>query len=252
MPEFIWGWKTRPHHWNDDAVTIFSPTAPVRDDEYRDGEPIYDNAGASWDMAFVLTTDCPRAAIVDSDPADGTVDARQPSTPSSALPRQGIGSPGAVGSDRELIVIKLDPPVTGAEHCFELCETKVDPLLGANSIRNVTDLGGGKYEIVLHHAITAGGVTTIEYTGDGSYVAYTSHPVNVNADSRAAPSDILRVIDYINGVAVSPWGIYSEDIDRSNLLAPPDILRVIDLLNGAGVYDPWLNTPLPRNTTCPN
>jgi len=105
---------------------------------------------------------------------------------------------------------------------------------------------------VLHHAITASGVTTIEYTGDGSYVAYTSHPADVNADSQSARSDILRIIDYINGVAVSPWGVYSEDIDRSGMLGPPDILRVIDLLNGAGVYDPWLNTLLPTNTTCPN
>ena len=68
----------------------------------------------------------------------------------------------------------------------------------------------------------------------------------------SAPSDILRIIDYINGVGTSPWGIYSEDVDRSNLLGPPDILRVIDLLNGAGVFDPWLNVPLPTNPSGTN
>ena len=112
----------------------------------------------------------------------------------------------------EPIRILLDPPVSGAEHCFELCETRVDPVAGPNGIATVTDLGGGKYEIVLFHAITAGGVTTIEYTGDGSYVAFTSHPANVNADTMAAPPDILKVVDYINGAAISPWGVYSEDI----------------------------------------
>lgn len=178
-------------------------------------------------------------------PPNGVVDARQPNTPRDSLPRQGIGT------EDEPIVVALDPPVTDAAHCFNLCETAADQLLGANYIVSVSGSGTGQYKIVLHHAITAGAVTTIQYKGGGSYVEFTSHPANVNADSAAAPSDILRVIDYINGVATSPWGIYSEDVDRSNLLGPPDILRVIDLLNGAGVFASWLNSPLPLNTSCP-
>jgi hypothetical protein len=250
--EFPWGWKTRPHHFNDDAVRIYVPTNPDEGDAYEQGDPVTDSTGRSWDMAFVLTTACPEATIRAAEPRNGTIDARQPNIPGSDLPRQGIGSPGMAGSDFEPIRILLDPPVTGAVTCFELCETKVDPLLGPNAIRHVTDVGGGWYEIVLERAITAGGVTTIEYTGDGSYVSYIFHPANVDGDSASAPADILRIIDYINGVATSPWGIYSEDIDRSHLLGPPDILRVIDLLNGAGVYDPWLNTRLPENPgVCP-
>ena len=54
--EFEWGWKTREHYFNDDAVRIFNPTAPVVGDPFVSGEPIYDNAGTSWDMAFELTT----------------------------------------------------------------------------------------------------------------------------------------------------------------------------------------------------
>jgi len=53
---FVWGWKTREHYFNDDAVRIFNPTAPIPGDPFTSGEPIYDNAGTSWDMAFELTT----------------------------------------------------------------------------------------------------------------------------------------------------------------------------------------------------
>jgi hypothetical protein len=188
---------------------------------------------------------CPLATIADAVPPDGVVDARQPYEPGIVLPRQGIGSAG------EPVVITLDPPVAGAESCFVLCETAADDLLGPNRIDNVTDLGSGAYEIALARAITVGAVTTIQYIGDGSYVAYTSHPANVDADSQAAPPDILRTIDYLNGVTPSPWGMYSEDIDHSGVPGPPDILRVIDLLNGAGEFDSWINTALPVPGSCP-
>ncbi|MBL7215623.1 MAG: DNRLRE domain-containing protein [Phycisphaerae bacterium] len=54
--EFPWGWKTRPHYFNDDAVRIFMPTDPVIGSVFEEGEPIEDETGISWDMAFELTT----------------------------------------------------------------------------------------------------------------------------------------------------------------------------------------------------
>lgn len=186
---------------------------------------------------------CPAATIVGASPPSGTIDARQPSAPSNPLPRLGIGS------SEEPIVITLG--VAGAEECFSLCETATDSVLGANGITSVHDLGGGVYEIVLDHAITAGAVTTISYIGNGDYIEYTSHPANVNADSASGPPDILYLIDVLNGVATAPHGLYSVDVDHSDSAEPPDILRVIDLLNGAGVFNSWLNTNLPVNTSCP-
>ena len=198
------------------------------------------------DLAERFCQECPGVTIVRSIPPNGVVDARQPSDVLNSLPRLGIGT------QAEPIIIVLDPPAPGAEGCFNLCETRPDRLAGPNAIQTVTYLGNGEYQIILRHAITPDAVTTIQYKGDGSFVEFTSHPANVNADSMSAPSDILKVIDYINGVGdPPPWGIYSEDVDRSNMLGPPDILRVIDLLNGAGAFDSWLNTPLPVNTTCP-
>jgi len=55
LPE-IWGWKTRKHFFNDDAVRIIVPYDPTVGSVFSDGEPIVDNAGDSWDMAFALFT----------------------------------------------------------------------------------------------------------------------------------------------------------------------------------------------------
>jgi hypothetical protein len=174
------------------------------------------------------------------------VDARQPSTPVSALDRQGIGSAA------EPIVVSLSEEIRDVEDCFSLCETQPDPILGANSIAQVTDLGGTDYRIILQRPITPGAVTTIQFNGGAGFVSFTAHPANVNADSAAGPPDILAMIDCcINAVCAPEWGDYSCDVDRSGLAGPPDILRVIDLLNGAAEFEPWLNTLRPTNAVCP-
>jgi len=59
QPPNPWGWKTREHFFNDDAVRIFAPTAPVPGTDFLDGAPIVSPDGESWDMAFVLTTVSP-------------------------------------------------------------------------------------------------------------------------------------------------------------------------------------------------
>ncbi len=60
IPPHPWGWKTRPHNADspapDDAVRILDPTAPQPGAVYRMGEEILDNAGNSWDAAFILAT----------------------------------------------------------------------------------------------------------------------------------------------------------------------------------------------------
>ncbi len=63
IPSHPWGWKTRLPHWNDDAIRIFDPTAPLIPMQYAAGEPIETPEG-SWDLAFVLTSNrrpCPSA-----------------------------------------------------------------------------------------------------------------------------------------------------------------------------------------------
>lgn len=50
-----WGWKSRQHYFNDDAVSIYEPLAPDVDDRYRSGGPVR----YLWDMAFELFTNEP-------------------------------------------------------------------------------------------------------------------------------------------------------------------------------------------------
>lgn len=65
-----WGWKTREHFFNDDAVRIFLvdnqdgtswPGSPLVSGGSRfvDGQPVEFPQGVSWDLAFELTTNEP-------------------------------------------------------------------------------------------------------------------------------------------------------------------------------------------------
>ncbi len=63
-----WGWKTRPHKFNDDAVQIQNATIwpPAIGAVYNAGVPIQlpvwpDPQGVSWDLAFELSTNEPKA-----------------------------------------------------------------------------------------------------------------------------------------------------------------------------------------------
>lgn len=195
---------------------------------------------------------CPQASIVFASPEDGTIDARQPHSKESVVPRQGIGAPAALGVSRESIVVRLDPPVANVGNCFSLCETIPDGPTGPNDIQTATYVGGGVYELVLKHAIAPGKVTTIEYLGDGSFVEYTSHAADVDGDGTANSVDVQRHITCcLRNLCQAPFGQYSCDTDRSTRVTPADLLYVVDLLVGSGEFDEWVNTVIPENTVCP-
>ena len=63
VPNYPWGWKTRPHFFNDDAVVILDtsgPWPPTIGSVMNGGFPIqlppYPDEGKTWDVAFELTT----------------------------------------------------------------------------------------------------------------------------------------------------------------------------------------------------
>ncbi len=185
------------------------------------------------------------ATILHAVPINGTIDARQPHPVETPLVCQGIGSRD------DPIYIQLDPPEGRNDGCFNVCETAQDRSLAPNSVRCVTPLGEGRYELVLDHPITAGAVTTIEYVGDHSFVSYISHPGNVNADATADPHDVAALVDCLGGQTEGIHGIYSLDIDHSGMFTPADMLRLIDLLNGGDQYEAWNSSNLPVNADCP-
>lgn len=53
--EYTWGWKTRPHFFNDAAIRIYTPSAPTLGMPFEQGEPIFADQDP-WDLAFALTT----------------------------------------------------------------------------------------------------------------------------------------------------------------------------------------------------
>ncbi len=68
-------------------------------------------------------------------------------------------------------------------------------------------------------------------------------PGDVNLDGVSNATDILSLIDGLNGV--TPLPLEQMDINRSGLASASDILRLIDLLNGASSTQPWLGASLP-------
>jgi hypothetical protein len=190
-----------------------------------------------------IANPCPTAVLFGADPASGTVDARAPHRVDALLPRLGLGSAD------EPIIVSLG--VDGADaSCFTLCETGVDPLLGANGFASVTPLGGGQYELVLDHAIFAGETTMLRYEGHAGEIVYIAHPANVNGDELADAEDVSVLVDALNGWVVPPYGAHSSDIDHNGTLGPADLLTTIDLLNGAGEFAGWQGTLIPP-PTCP-
>jgi hypothetical protein len=183
---------------------------------------------------------CP-GCIIKSDPADGTVDARLPHDLNDASILFGIDT------------VVITTGVAGAsDDCWSLCETGTG-IYAPNSIASITDNGDGSYTIVLSRGTTPYEVTSIIYAGedcDDDDVDLIGHPGNVNADTFTSAVDIIDLIDILNLVDVPIYGLFSCDIDLSNLCAPPDIIREIDIINGASALDVGNFTPLPTDDDC--
>ena len=80
LPQHPWGWKTRPHNFNDDAVraygTMEGTWPPTIGSNWGEGEPLEYPSGQSWDLAFELTTNEPRIPLSADLNLDGIVNLR--------------------------------------------------------------------------------------------------------------------------------------------------------------------------------
>jgi hypothetical protein len=200
-----------------------------------------------------IQANCPAGEMTITSPPNGVVDAGRPSDPSNAALLLGIKT------------ITATAPHAALPSCFTLCDTAFP--VPANSIVSAVEVenppGTYTYTITLARPITAGALTTLTYTDVHELKStgrFTSHPANVDADAVASEADVQRLVDILNGTGTPPWGVYSDDIDRSVQVTPPvttgvtpaDILEVVDLLNGAGAYIAWDGTPNPSTSTaCP-
>lgn len=194
-------------------------------------------------------------AAIASAPTNGTIDARYPHQAGNPSARLGIGA-NTAGNQ---IMIKLEydgQPVVEVDDpdCWCLCETEIDGNNGCNSIASVLPVAGspGVHKIVLDHPITAGATTTISYRHGNNAMRFTSHPGNADANTVTSPSDILGLIDMINGVIPKPWGVYSCDINHNGVCGESDVSAELNLLYGAQGFANWNYTGLPSVAPCPH
>ncbi len=182
-------------------------------------------------------------AVIASDPVSGSVDARRPWAP---------GVPGVLfGWDSVTIEFNSDASaITPAEFTVGIV-TGAAPTNGvAPSLVSVTPAGAFA-TLQLDGPIPYGAWTQITYDPSGESICLGYLPGNVNLDTATDPSDIIAVIDCINGITPEPCMVSSADVDRSGSIDPSDIIMVIDLLNGASGYDVWFVQSLPPSPCGP-
>ncbi|MFQ5463367.1 MAG: hypothetical protein ACE5E5_12175 [Phycisphaerae bacterium] len=101
---------------------------------------------------------------------------------------------------------------------------------------------GDQVTFTLSEPIATGQWTCITYDISGQQACWGALPGDVDGDGVSAPSDIIALIDALNGIVTMPD--YRLDMDRSGSAGPEDILRLIDLLNGAVAFEPWLDATI--------
>ncbi len=170
---------------------------------------------------------CTSITIASSSPPNGEIDARQPTSLDGTV---------TFGWDSVVLTFDADASAVTTGDLAVASTSGVAPTISAINI------AGTDVTVTLSGPIPAGAWTSITYSPDGSSVCLGFLPGDVNADGTSTPSDILAVIDSLNGIIPRP--VFATDADRSGVAGPEDILRVIDLLNGASALDIWLDATL--------
>ena len=212
----------------------------------KDGE-VLANAFLATEAAAVsvianlqITVDnCTGNAIVSSNPANCSVDARRPHAPNVPGTPQGHNSIAltfaagcnVVGAAPGDFTVACNP--AGAP-----CPTV--------SLANTVDQ---TVTLTLSTVIPAGKWTCVTHTASGDQACIGSLPGDVDGNRTTVPADILKLIDNLNGIAVPPLTLDHCDLDRSAVCAPADIISIIDMLNGTNAYIVWNGQSLP---VCPS
>ena len=170
-------------------------------------------------------------AVVSSDPPDGAIDARQPSEPDGSAP-----------DGWDSITLTFDGDSGGVT--VSDFSVSVDPPGTAPIIIDVST-DGTDATLQFDTTIPLEAWTIVTHDPSDTSVRIGSLPSDVNNDKFGSANDVLFLIDSLNGVVDPLPAMYQTDADRSGATNASDVLRVIDLLNGAGVYDEFLGATLP-------
>ncbi len=172
-------------------------------------------------------------SIASSSPASNSIDARQPSD---------IDGQNPTG------IRRVEIEFNGSIECVS--PNRNDFLLSelggngiAPEIENIELLSDLRLALNLTEPLQLSTWLTVQYIPTGEQIRLGYLPADVNGDATSSPADILVLINSLTGVSVR--AIESTDINRSGLAESSDILRLIDLLNGAGAFDVWNGQSLP-------
>jgi len=189
-------------------------------------------AGLDDFQVLLWPCDSERIGILDSDPPDGAVDARQPTSITSEMP---IGWDSVVISfSQALGNVSVDDftiDVAGG--------TGSSPVLAG--MKRVDD---DTVALILTAPIEAGAWTKFTYLAVPISVALGYLPGDVDGNGVSTTSDVQVLVRALTGEGPA-LGIWSTDIDRSGRPGPADLTRQIDLLNGAGAFEAWNGRHLP-------
>lgn len=191
--------------------------------------------------------------IESSSPIHGFLDARQDRSVSGRT-AQGVDSIRLTFNCAVCPVADAETHSQLSTESFTISDTANTP----PSVLDVQPVEGlpNTFQVLLSDPITPGAATTImahvesgagvrTVTNSGDRIELRFLPGDVNGDGTTVPSDILSLIDHLNGITTLP--IESTDIDRSGISAPSDIIRLIDLLNGVNTTRSWLGASLSGN-----
>lgn len=199
------------------------------------GAPGFDNffgyGRANAHAALVAAAPAP-IHVIASNPPNNAIDARQPHALDGSNP---------VGWTT--ISLRFDGAVSGvaSSHLTIMQEGGVEP---PPTIVSVMPILEDTLNVQLSGPIAVGAWTTITHLPSATSVSLGYLPGDVNGDGTSSPIDILKLIDFLNGVGPA-LNLWSTDINRSGAAEPSDVLRVIDLLNGAEAFDVFNGMTLP-------
>ncbi len=179
----------------------------------------------------------PRCTVVSADPPGCEVDGRRPHDPNNAAAVEGWNA-FAITFNAGCSTGSLTPAD------FTVTQ-QPDNTPAPPTVTGVVALGGDAVEVQLSAPINPGKWTCLALTADASQdFCWGYLPADVDASFDSSPSDIIAVIDCINGTAAHSCNTWNADADRSGGIDPSDIIAVIDLLNGASQFQSWFGATL--------
>jgi len=171
--------------------------------------------------------------ITSSDPPDGAVDAREATDPTGVL---------LFGWNSVDISFAMAAGGVSASD-FVLTELGGDGV--PPGVAGIALMGPNTIQLQFDDRIEPGTRLVITHKPSYTRTCLASLPGDVGGDGASSASDILDVIDNLNGILNPPLAVWQCDVDRSGVCNSTDILEVIDLLNGAGAHRKWNNAHVP-------